>query len=145
MGTKIVSTRHIVHLLLSVVLLTVVGVAPAAAEDAVLTETVDLNLVVTGATGTSSTAVPVLPGLVPVSLATEITGGTGAATAGGRYVLRVGNSTAEVDSRTGGPVTLALGADSLRDGFLDATLTASILDENGCADPDADGLVTATV
>lgn len=144
-STTTVPTSKVIQTLLAVMLLTLLGATPAVAEDAVLTETVDLNLVVTGGTGTSSTAVPVLPGLVPVSLATEITGGTGAATAGGRYELRVGNSTAQVDSRTGGPVTLALNADSLRDGFLDATLTASILDENGCADPDVEGLVTASV
>lgn len=56
------------------------------------------------------------------------------------FILRLAGGA--VNSSTG---TLALNAESLRDGFLDISLIASILDENGCADSDVDAIDTARV
>jgi hypothetical protein len=111
--------------------LTVLAV-PAAAAPGSTEDTVDVNLSVTGSSGSTTGSIPVLPGLTPVALSTSITGGTGAAAAAGNYTLSVGTASAQVDSRTGGAVNLALPAGTGRNGSFEIELSANIVDAAGC-------------
>lgn len=113
--------------------LVLTGVAmPAAAAPGTTEDTVDVNLSLTGSAGTTTGSIPVLPGLTPVALSTTITGGTGPAAAAGTYTLSVGTASAQVDSRTGGAVNLALPAGTGRNGSIEISLSASIVDAAGC-------------
>lgn len=111
--------------------LTGVGI-PAMAAPGTTEDTVDVNLSLTGSAGTTTSSIPVLPGLTPVALTTTITGGTGATAAAGTYTLSVGTASAQVDSRTGGQVNLALPPGTGKDGSFQLSLSASILDAAGC-------------
>ena len=103
--------------------LVLTGVAiPAAAAPGTTEDTVDVNLSLTGSAGTTTSSIPVLPGLTPVALSTTITGGTGPVAAAGTYTLSVGTASAQVDSRTGGAVNLALPAGTGRNGSIEISL-----------------------
>lgn len=108
--------------------------APAQAEGETFTDQVPLRLTVTGPNSTSSTAIPVLPGLTPVTLTATIVGGTGETSVGGTYTLRSGTAFASVDARTGGPVTLNLAPNAITDRSIPVTLTSEILRPDGCPD-----------
>lgn len=118
---------------------------PSAAADGDTVDTVPVSLTVRGASDSASTAVPVLPGLVPTSLTTTIVGGTGSTGGEGVYTLRSGDIAATAPSRTGGPVTLPLTAQSVRDGSIPLTLSISILDADGCPDAAIDDLAIASI
>ncbi|MCB0914142.1 MAG: hypothetical protein KDC23_00355 [Actinobacteria bacterium] len=123
----------------------VVPISSAAAAEGDVEDTVDLNLSVAGATGTDSTSVPVLPGLVPVSLRTKLEGGSRSLSAAGNYTLEAGGNTAIVDSREAADITIPLDEASVVDGAIPVTLTARFLDDLGCADVDISEGVVARV
>ena len=108
--------------------------APARAEGETFTDQVPLSLTVTGPNSSSSTSIPVLPGLTPVSLTATIVGGTGPTSYEGSYTLRSGTAFASVSAQTGGPVTLNLSPDIAKDGVIPLTLTSEILRPDGCPD-----------
>lgn len=122
-----------------------IGAPAARAAEGDTQDVVRVNLAVSGPYGSDATSIPVLPGLVPVTLATTIEGGTGAIGTEGSYTLAAGDVSASVSSRTGGPVTIALPPEAAADGFLPLRLSARIIDEDGCADEDVDETLTARV
>lgn len=131
--------------LLAALLVMALPALPSAAAEGDIVDTVKVNLVVSGASDSAATAVPVLPGLVPVSLAATIVGGTGPTGREGVYTLRSGDASATTPSRTGGAVVLPLTSTSVREGVIPLTLSISILDEDGCPDADIDSENTAAV
>lgn len=111
----------------------IVGAGPSYADNGPFTDTVPLNLVVSDGNGSSETSIPVLPGLIPTSLSATITATGGASAPAGTYTLLAGESAASVDTLTGGPVTIPLTSESVKDGLILVRLTSQILDPNGCA------------
>ncbi len=114
----------------------------AVAAEGDVEDTVDLNLSVSGPTGTDSTSVPVLPGLVPVSLRTKLEVGSVPLGPNGGYLLEAGDQTAIIDSSESTDITIPLTETSIQDGSVPVTLTARFLDDLGCANIDiSDGVV----
>lgn len=114
----------------------------AFAAEGDVEDTVDLNLSVTGAIGTDSTSVPVLPGLVPVSLRTKLEVGSVPLGPNGGYLLEAGDQTAVIDSTEATDITIPLSEASIRDGAVPVTLIARFLDDLGCANANiSDGVV----
>lgn len=138
------SVRRAAVALLFAMLALLVPLNPAVAVEGDAEDTVNLNLDVFGATGTDSTSVPVLPGLVPVELRTSLTGG---ATLGpdGAYTLTVGDETVIINETNAAAITVPLSEDSVVDGFLTVTLTARFFDDLGCANVDISNDVVARV
>ena len=86
-----------------------------------------------------------LKGLTPTSLQTTITVASGAVQRG-TYTLGVnGVANAQVSAATGGPVTIALPPEAVRENSIPLTLTAHILGDDGCPDPNAATVAIATV
>lgn len=120
-------------------------VAATPAPPGSFNDTVNLSLGVSGATGSDTTSIPVLKGLTPTSLQTTITVASGAVQRG-TYTLGVnGVANAQVSAATGGPVTIALPPEAVRENSIPLTLTAHILGDDGCPDPNAATVAIATV
>ncbi len=97
--------------------------APAYAEEAQETLKFPSTLTAVGQAGRGDTTLQIPPGLTPVLLTGQVTGGT---IGSGTAVIAVGSATTSISLRAGGTISLPLTPDLLRNSSITVTLTNQI-------------------